>query len=86
MEEAKFPLFRRYNKEPVFFRIDSDRKYTELKLIGGKLYALETRVCSMFPDLMLIQDLIECKTPVIVCAQDEYGEVLELAMTNRVRV
>lgn len=86
MEEAKFPLFRRYYKEPVFFRVDSDNKYTEIKLIGDKLYTLETRVCSMFPDLLFIQDLIACKELIEGIQPAEYAAILKQAEYERTRI
>ncbi len=86
MEHAKFPIFRKYTKQQVYFRIESEQKFTELNLIGEKLFSLQTKVCSIYPDRMFVQDLIHQSIEVEELDASYFDTLLRQAEMDRVRI
>lgn len=69
-----YPIFRRYKNGKSFFRIDSNDKLTEVKLIGKK-YQVYVLSAKTYYDRLLIDDLKNLSSP-------EMEEVSELAFTS----
>ena len=55
-----FPVFRKYSHNRTFFKINSDKNFEELNLIG-KTYTLRHFEVKIFSDRVFIQDMIENK-------------------------
>lgn len=52
-----FPVFRKYPNNKSFFKVVSHERFEEIKVTGNKagLFVFEAKI---FPDRMLIQDMI----------------------------
>ena len=57
MAEQKFPLYRKTPNEKSFYKISNANSMMEIQVIGSKylLHELETKI---FPEKMLVHDLI----------------------------
>lgn len=58
--EIKFPVYRKYIGLNTWFRIESERSFTEIRQIGDKYLKTEIRA-EQFPEILFIQDMIECQ-------------------------
>lgn len=54
----EFPIYRKYNNNKSFFKIDSLDHFTELKLTGKRVekHSFQAKI---HPDRVFIQDMIE---------------------------
>lgn len=61
MQEATiYPIFRKFPGGESFFRIDSPRLFTELKLTA-RFFSLEQIKATIHPDRILISDMVEMR-------------------------
>ncbi len=54
-----YPIFRKYTTGSSYFKIDSERSFMELKVIGKHVETYNIEV-SQYPEILFIQDLIAC--------------------------
>lgn len=56
-----FPQYRKYKGDHTFFRIDSEREFTELKRMGGFFSYTHTQA-QQYNELLFIIDLLELRS------------------------
>ena len=54
-----FPLYRKYKEIDVWFKIESDLNFVEVKKVGTKFIKTEVKA-EIFPEKQFIQDMINC--------------------------
>jgi hypothetical protein len=54
---VSFPQYRKYKNNKHFFKIISETEFEEISFIGSKII-VATHVATIFPDKLLIQDLL----------------------------
>ena len=59
-----YPIFRKYSTGSSFFKIKSERSFTELKVIGKRVESYNIEA-SQYPEILFIQDLIACEQDLI---------------------
>lgn len=57
--QNNFPIYRKYKGINVWFKIIDDRNFIELKQIGDK-FIIHHIEAKQYPEICLIQDLINC--------------------------
>ncbi len=55
-----FPSYRKFVGINVWFMIESDRKFVEIKQIGSK-FICHTVIAEQYPEILLISDMLECR-------------------------
>lgn len=58
-EVRSYPVYRKYTGINVWFKILSDRQFEEIKQIGTK-FTKHTVVAEQYPEMVLIQDMLNC--------------------------
>ncbi|MCH2234255.1 MAG: hypothetical protein MK078_08375 [Crocinitomicaceae bacterium] len=58
-ENVTFPLYRKYKEIDVWFKINSDSSFIEIKKVGTKVLKTEVEA-EIFPEKQFIQDMILC--------------------------
>ena len=58
-ENVTFPLYRKYKEIDVWFKINSDSSFIEIKKVGTKVLKTEVEA-EIFPEKQFIQDMISC--------------------------
>lgn len=53
----KFPQYRKYKNLPVYFKIDSENSFEELKIMNEK-YFLHQVIAHQYPEKLRIQDML----------------------------
>ena len=54
-----YPVYRKYKGLNVWFKIISDRSFTELKRVG-ELWVKHEVTAIQYPEIILIQDMLKC--------------------------
>lgn len=57
--DAQFPAYRKYSGVDTWFKITSDRDFTEIKRVG-KRYLKTDIHATQFPEMQFIRDMLEC--------------------------
>jgi len=74
---VEFPIFRKYNNNKSYFRIDNASSLTEVQRIG-KYYVIHTLEAKILPERIMIDDLINLMSVgVEKVAREEYDLFLE---------
>lgn len=58
IRSMEFPVYRKYNNGKSYFRVNSESHFTEIMFIGKRKEVYEF-YAKIFPDVMLIKDMIE---------------------------
>ena len=56
-ETIEFPIYRKYEGDRAYFKINSDKSFTEIQRMGTKLFLHEIQA-KTYPDFQLIADMI----------------------------
>lgn len=54
-----FPTYRKFVGINVWFKIENDRKFVEIKQIGSK-FITHTMIAEQYPEILLIADMLDC--------------------------
>ena len=54
-----FPTYRKFVGINVWFKIENDRKFVEIKQIGSKFF-IHTVIAEQYPEIILIADMLDC--------------------------
>jgi hypothetical protein len=54
-----FPTYRKFVGINVWFKIENDRKFVEIKQIGSK-FIRHTVIAEQYPEIILIADMLDC--------------------------
>lgn len=72
----EFPQFRKLNNSSVFYKIDSNRAFTEVKIMG-KYYFVNAIEAKQFPEINYINDLLNLEFgDWQIITQEEYEHFL----------
>lgn len=69
-EDTSFPQYRKLVNNRVFYKIIDDRNFEEIQLIGLKkqLYKIQA---TQYPEILKIQDMINCEEETYVIISEE---------------
>lgn len=74
-----FPTYRKFVGINVWFKIESNRKFVEIKQIGSKLI-IHTVIAEQYPEILLIADMLAClEDRWEKIEESEFQRVFELA-------
>lgn len=54
-----FPTYRKFVGINVWFKIENDRKFVEIKQIGSR-FIIHTVMAEQYPEILLISDMLAC--------------------------
>lgn len=75
-EDTSFPQYRKLANNRVFYKIVDDRNFEEIQLIGLKkqLYKIQA---IQYPELLKIQDMINCvEETYIIISEEEWMNLI----------
>lgn len=71
-----FPQFRKLSNNKSFFKIESDKLFTEYQKIGEKFITHQVEA-NQYPEMVKIQDMLACTSPFDVWDKEkEYSELV----------
>jgi hypothetical protein len=71
--EMNFPLFRKLSNGKRFYKILSTNEFEEIQLIGSKSFKRKIHA-TQFPEMILIQDIIELVQPYHLSSEEEFRQ------------
>ena len=66
-----FPQYRKLMNDKSFYRIDSERSFYEIQLIGSKCFLYQTEA-KQYPEIIRIQDMLSLSEPFVPSSIDEF--------------
>ena len=75
----QFPQFRKYKISETYFHILSEKEFEELNFIGSK-YQVRIIEADQYPEMVRIQDMLNCKEEAwVAISSEDYAVALEKA-------
>ncbi len=72
-----FPQYRKLNNDQVYYRINSERDFNELKVVGNTVQHFHI-TASQYPEILRIQEMLSFKVEhIITCEASEYEEIAQ---------
>jgi hypothetical protein len=71
--DLNFPLFRKLSNGKSFYKIISKTSFEEIQLIGTKSFKRKIHA-TQFPEMMLIQDIIQLIEPYQLSSEEEFKQ------------
>lgn len=70
-----FPQYRKLSNEKVFYRINDDRNFDEIQLMGSKGFFHSVKA-EQYPEMLRIQDMLKCSEGYLESNQEAFEELL----------
>jgi len=71
MESMHFPQFRKLPNDKSFYRIDDEKHFYEIQIIGSKCVLSSTEAVQ-YPEIIRIQDMLKLTEPFIESTIEEF--------------
>jgi hypothetical protein len=70
-KNTDFPQYRKLSNDKTFYKIQSDRLFEEVQLMGSKVfrYAVEAK---QYPEILKIQDMLKLEEPYLLISEEEF--------------
>lgn len=70
-KNTDFPQYRKLSNDKTFYKIQSDRLFEEVQLVGSKVfrYAVEAK---QYPEILKIQDMLKLEEPYLLISEEEF--------------
>ena len=73
MSDFHFPQFRKLSNQKSFYRIDDERHFFEIQIIGTKQFLIEIEA-TQYPEILRNQDMLNLLEPFVESSIDEFHE------------
>jgi hypothetical protein len=74
---SEFPQYRKLSNLRSYYRIDDERHFTEIQLIGSKAFLLNFQA-TQYPEILKIKEMLSCTEPYLLSQKEEYEKYKEL--------
>jgi lysyl-tRNA synthetase class II len=71
MSEFRFPAYRKLPNNKSFYRIDDDKNFFEIQVIGNKSFLTQTEA-KQYPEIIRIADMLSLSEPFIESSVEEF--------------
>ncbi|MBU3660955.1 MAG: hypothetical protein FGM14_13850 [Flavobacteriales bacterium] len=71
MSEFRFPVYRKLANNKSFYRIDDERSFFEVQVIGNKCFLTQT-LAKQYPEIIRITDMLMLNEPFIESTIEEF--------------
>jgi len=66
-----FPQYRKLVNNKSFYRIDSERLFHEIQLVGSICFLIKTEA-SQYPEILRIKDMLSLSQPFVESTAEEF--------------
>jgi hypothetical protein len=72
-KNTDFPQYRKLSNDKTFYKIQSDRLFEEVQLMGSKVfrYVVEAK---QYPEILKIQDMLQLEEPYLTISEEEFTQ------------
>ncbi len=71
MSEFRFPAYRKLSNNKSFYRIDDERTFFEIQVIGNKYFLIQTEA-KQYPEIIRITDMLSFSEPFLESTVEEF--------------
>ena len=71
MTEFRFPVYRKLSNSKSFYRIEDDRNFFEIQVIGKKCFLTQTEA-KQYPEIIRVTDMLTLSDPFIESTVEEF--------------
>lgn len=71
MSEFRFPTYRKLSNNKSFYRIDDDRNFFEIQIVGNNCFLTHTEA-KQYPEIIRITDMLSLSEPFIESTVEEF--------------
>jgi predicted nucleic acid-binding protein len=74
MNQTTFPCFRKLRNDKSFYKISSERTFTEIQCVGNQHFKIEI-ITSKYPEIILIQDMLNKREIYDISTEEEFNTI-----------
>ena len=74
MNQNTFPCYRKLRNDKSFYKISSERTFTEIQCVGNQYFKIEI-IANKYPEIILIQDLLNKRGIYDLSAEEEFNTI-----------
>jgi hypothetical protein len=70
-KNTDFPQYRKLPNNKAFYRINSDRDFDEVQVLGSKVLCYH-HDAKQYPEILRIMSMMDCEEPFVIADVDEF--------------
>lgn len=70
-KNTDFPQYRKLSNDKTFYKIQSDRLFEEVQLMGSKVFRY-TVEAKQYPEILKIQDMLQLEEPYLLISEEDF--------------
>lgn len=70
-KNTDFPQYRKLSNDKTFYKIQSDRLFEEVQLMGSKVFRYQVEA-KQYPEILKIQDMLQLEEPYLLISEEEF--------------
>ena len=74
MNQTTFPCYRKLRNDKSFYKISSERTFTEIQCVGNQYFKIEI-IANKYPEIILIQDMLNKRGIYDLSAEEEFNTI-----------
>lgn len=74
MNQNTFPCYRKLRNDKSFYKISSERTFTEIQCVGNQYFKIEI-IANKYPEIILIQDMLNKIEIYDLSAEEEFNTI-----------
>jgi hypothetical protein len=74
MNQNTFPCYRKLRNDKSFYKISSERTFTEIQCVGNQYFKIEI-IANKYPEIILIQDMLNKRGIYDLSAEEEFNTI-----------
>ena len=74
MNQNTFPCYRKLRNDKSFYKISSERTFTEIQCVGNQYFKIEI-IANKYPEIILIQDMLIKRGIYDLSAEEEFNTI-----------
>jgi hypothetical protein len=75
-KNTDFPQYRKLPNDKAFYRINSDRDFDEVQVLGSKVLRYHHEA-KQYPEILRIMSMMNCEEPFILAEEKEFSKNIE---------
>jgi hypothetical protein len=70
-KNTDFPQYRKLSNDKTFYKIQSERLFEEVQLMGSKVFRYRVEA-NQYPEILKIQEMLKLEEPYLMLSAEEF--------------
>jgi hypothetical protein len=70
-KNTDFPQYRKLSNDKTFYKIQSERLFEEVQLMGSKVFRYRVEA-NQYPEILKIQEMLQLEEPYLMLSAEEF--------------